>query len=113
ELHDATTGTAALAAYATLDEATAPTVGIRDGKLAIEAEVTGLPDDLRELVGGEPLARWQQAGGQLKLVSLKGSAGEEFVESSGAVGLDSGARLDGQVSLRHRGLAERFGALIP
>src|SRR5690606_24812026 len=57
--------------------------------------------------------RWQQAGGQLRLVSLKGTSGEEFIESSGTVALDGGARVDGQINLRHKGIVERLGNLVP
>lgn len=113
EQHDAAAGRAALAAYATLREVAAPGVAVSGGEASLEAEVTGLPDDLRAFAAGDPVRDWQAAGGQIKLVGLKGSAGEEFVESTGTLGLDSGGRLDGQVSLRHRGLVERFGSLIP
>ena len=113
EQHDATAARAALAAYATLTGATAPQLAIADGELSLEAELSGLPDDVRAYSAPDALRRWQQAGGDLKLVALKGTAGEEFIESSGSFALDGGARVDGQLSLRHRGLVERLGGLIP
>lgn len=111
--HRPETGTASLAAHLALSEVAAPGYAIEKADAAIAAEITGLPDDLRALGADDALARWQKAGGQLELVSLKGTAGEDFVESSGALGLDSGARLDGQVRLKSRGLIERLGGLIP
>lgn len=113
EQHDASADTAALAAYATLTDTTATRLSIADGELSLEAELSGLPDDVRAYSAPDVLSRWQQAGGQLKLVALKGTAGEEFIESSGNFALDGGARVDGQLALRHRGLVERLGGLIP
>lgn len=113
EQHDAAAGTSALAAYATLTDAVAPGLGVTGGEASLEAEMTALPDDLRAFGTGDAIARWQAAGGQLKLVALKGSAGEEFVETTGAMGLDAAARLDGQVELKSKGLVERLGTLVP
>lgn len=111
--HDAGAGTATLAAHATLSTVTAPGWQIAGGEAVLEAELSGLPDDLRSMAEADAVARWRDAGGQLKLTTLKGTAGDEFVESSGTLALDSGSRLDGQIALRHRGLVERFGDLIP
>lgn len=113
EDHEPDAGSSVLAAYVRLTEAGAPELGIAGGAASIEAELTGVPDDLRVL--GEPglVGRWQAADGRLKLVALKGEAGEEFVESTGTIGLDSGSRLDGRVTIRSKGLVERFGALLP
>lgn len=113
EQHDAAAGTAALAAYAKLTETDAPGLGIAGGEASLEAELSGLPDDLQRLAADDVVRSWQAAGGQLKLVGLKGTAGEEFLESSGTIALDSAARLDGQISLRSKGLVERLGALLP
>lgn len=113
ERHDADAGLAALAAYATLEGAEAPALGIAGGKASIETEISGLPDDLRAFGEDDLLADWQAAGGVVKLVAIRGSAGEEFVESDGALGLDSGSRLDGQIRLRSRGLVERLESMLP
>ena len=113
EQHDPAAGTSALAAFATIHEAEAPGLGIAAGEASLEAELTGLPDDLREIDAANLMTRWRDAGGQLRLVALTGRAGEEFVEGSGTLGLDSGSRLDGQVMVRSKGLVERFGAVLP
>jgi hypothetical protein len=113
ERHDAAAGIAVLAAYAELNGSMAPDLGIAGGDISLEAEVSGLPDDLRAF-GEEDAARdWQAAGGQLKLVSLNGKAGEEFIESSGTFALDSGGRLDGTAELKSKGLVERIGNMLP
>jgi hypothetical protein len=111
--HDAETGTAALAAYAELTDTAAPDLGIAGGDARLEAELSGLPDDLRAYSDPDAIRGWQTAGGQLKLVGLKGTAGEEFVESSGNLKLDSSGRLDGQVELKSKGLVERLSGVLP
>jgi hypothetical protein len=113
ERHDSAEGTSALAAYAELSDTDATYFGIAGGEARLEAEVSGVPDDLRAFARGEVLSDWQAAGGQLKVLGLNGTAGEEFIESSGTFGLDSGGHLDGQVSLRHKGLVERLAGRIP
>jgi hypothetical protein len=113
EKHDPTAGTAALAGYASLADVTAPAQGISGGAATLEAELTGLPDDLRALAAPDVLARWRDAAGQLRLVALKGTAGSDFIESAGTLSLDSGARLDGQIQLQSKGLVERIGDIIP
>jgi hypothetical protein len=113
EQHNPVAGTSALAGFAKLTDAAAPSHGITGGEVSLEAELSGLPNDLRDFSSADVLQNWQAAGGQLKLVGLKGTAGDQFIESSGTLGLDSGARLDGQISLRHKGVVERLGTLIP
>lgn len=113
ERHDAETGTAVLAAYAKLLEAGAPALGIAGGEASLEAELSGVPDDLRAFGAEDLLSRWQALGGRLNLVAISGRAGEEFVEGSGTLALDSGGRLDGRMELTSRGLVERFGTMLP
>lgn len=113
ERHEPDKGLAALAAYARLDAVVAPAVDIEGGTLSLEAELSGLPDDLRHLAAENALERWRDAGGQLNLVRLEGTAGEEFLRSAGTLALDSAARAEGQIQLTSRGLVERAGPLIP
>jgi hypothetical protein len=113
EQHDPARNTATLATYTTLTDVAAPSLGVAGGAVELQAELTGLPDDIRNFSASDATKAWQAAGGQLKLVELKGTAGEEFIESDGTLALDSGFRLDGQVNLRSRGLVERIGPLLP
>lgn len=113
ERHEPDKGLAALAAFAQMDEVQAPAFDIAGGTVSLEAELSGLPDDLREFGTDDVLRRWRDAGGQLKLVSLEGTAGEEFVRSNGTLALDSAARVEGQIQLTSKGLVERTGTLIP
>ncbi|MDP1732712.1 MAG: DUF2125 domain-containing protein [Devosia sp.] len=113
ERHEPEKGLSALAAYARLDQVQAPAFDVAGGEVSLEAELSGLPDDLRALDAPAPLRRWRDAGGQLRIVSLKGEAGEDFVNSTGTLALDSAARLEGQLQLTSKGLVERTGTLVP
>lgn len=113
EQHQPENGLAALASYASLDGLTAPGLVITDAVASLEAELTGLPDDLRALAVPDALQRWRDAGGSLELIRLEGTAGEEFVRASGTLSLDAAGHPEGQLALSSKGLAERAGALIP
>ncbi|HQZ12683.1 MAG TPA: DUF2125 domain-containing protein, partial [Devosia sp.] len=107
-----TAGTAALAGYTEFTGISAPDYGVADGRFTAETELTGLPADIRNY--NETLPAFFAANqGELKLVSLRGAAGEDFVESTGAIKLVQGANLDGTISLKSKGLVERLGAAVP
>lgn len=112
ELHDVAGRTAALAGYATLQNATAPAYGIAGGEASLEAELTKLPDDIRDY-GDTLLSFWEQQQGELKLVSFKGTNGDDYVESTGALKLAAGSRLDGNITLKSKGLIESLGTSVP
>ena len=110
---DPAAGTAALAGYAELIDIVAPAYGVGDGRLTLEAELTGLPADLRAYDSATLPRFWQEHQGELKLVSARGNAGEDFVESSGTFRLAAGAHVDGNLSVKSKGLVERLGASLP
>lgn len=114
EQHQPDQGLAALAQYATATGVDIPGLAILDGTLTLESELGGLPDDVRKLAEPDLIARFRNAKGQLKLVSLKGEAaeGQDFIDASGNAGLDDQGRIDGQVTLKSRGLVERLGGLF-
>jgi hypothetical protein len=113
EQHEPAKGLAALAAYAKASGLVAPGFQIGAGETTIEAEINGLPNDVRALGDADPVRRWQQSGGKIKLVSLKGDDGERFYDANGTLGLDDTARVEGQVKLTSRGLVEYFEPQIP
>jgi hypothetical protein len=113
EKHDPEQGLATLAAYATASGVDSPGIDIADAETSLEAELSGVPDQLAELAAPDLLERWQQAGGQLRLFGLKGAAAEDFLEATGTLSLDSAARPEGQIKLTSRGLVERLGGLVP
>lgn len=115
EQHDKTAGTAALAAYAEVKNLNAPGYGIAAGDGSLEAELSGLPDDLRALVDPEPLRRWQQAGGKLKVVRLAGNqpSPETLFELTGEASLTDTGLVNADVQYRTKDIFERFAAYLP
>jgi hypothetical protein len=113
ERHDPAAGTSVLAAYVELSGADAPGIEVAGGAASIEAELSGLPDDVRLLGEADVLCRVRDAGGELKLVSAKGNSGEEFFESTGAIRLDAAGKPDGQLRVTSRGIVERVEPMVP
>jgi hypothetical protein len=113
ERHDAKAGLATIAEYAQIDNLAAPGFEVASGQVSLTGEITNLSDDVRTYDAADFLKRWQAAGGRLEIQSLKGSDGADSFESSGNFGLDSQGRIDGQYTLKSKGLVERFGAAVP
>jgi hypothetical protein len=113
EAHDAAAHTAALEVFTTVTGLSAPALAIEGGQGTIEAEVTGLPDDVRAFGDPEPLRRWQAAGGQLEVTSAKGNDADQSFDVSGTLALDAGGRPDGQLSIASKGLVEGLQGLVP
>jgi hypothetical protein len=114
EQHDAAKGLAALALYAKLDDLNAPGFQINNGRSTLEADITGLSDDVRTYGDADILTRWQAAGGSIKLVGLKGDDGDtQHFDVNGTLGLDAAMHPAGQLTVASKGLVERFGSMIP
>lgn len=113
EQHDAAKGLAALSLYAKADDVSAPGAQINDGRTTIEAEISGLSDDVRTYGDPAIVKRWQAAGGKIKLVGLKGDDGDQFFNVTGTLGLDGQGKPEGQLNIGSKGLVERFGTTIP
>lgn len=113
EQHDPATGRAALALYTRAQDVVAPGFAITDGVASIEAELSGIPDDVRLLGTPDLLRDIQQAGGKLKLVSVTASdTNVANLDASGELGLTDRGLLEGQLSVTSTGVAERVGPLI-
>jgi hypothetical protein len=111
--HDAEKGLAALEEYVRVEGLNAPMQSIADGSLTLEAEITGLPDDVRTYGEGDLIKRWQAAGGEAQIVSLKGEDGADNFSTTGALGLDDAGRVKGQLAIVSKGVVERLGPMIP
>lgn len=112
ERHDAGAGLAALAGYAKIAGLTAPGAEITAGDSELEFELNNVPDDVRA-IGEDILRRWQAAGGNLKLVGLRGSDQDNSFEVTGDVRLDTAGRPEGTVDITSHGLVERIEAMVP
>lgn len=112
EAHDAERHLASLALYFKADGLDAPTLTLADTALEVEAEVSGLPDDLAA-IGAEPiLPAWQRAGGELNIVGIRASDANADLNATGKLSLDPQGRPNGTITIDSAGVADRIGPLI-
>ena len=112
EQHDAETGRSGLALFALTRELVAPGIELTPANAEIEAELTGLPDDIRNWGAVPFLPDWQQAGGLLRLVALRASDGTSDLNANGDLRLDAQGYVTGAISIDSLGVAERIGPMI-
>ncbi|WDR04615.1 DUF2125 domain-containing protein [Devosia rhodophyticola] len=113
EQYDAERGTAALALYTEAHDIAAPGLTIADGTASIQAELSGLPDDIRLLGNPDLLRQMQQAGGTLKLIDITASDTETSkLSASGELSLDPQGLLNGNIDIISTGVVERVGPLL-
>lgn len=113
ERRDREAGIAALAGYAHITELDAPTLNIARGEVTAEMELMGLPEVMMSLLEPDALRRWQQAGGEARLVSLRAEAGESFLSAEGTASLTPAGLVNGQFVLRSRGIVEQIRPSLP
>jgi hypothetical protein len=115
ELHDEATRTAGLALYASLEGVDIPGFAVTAANSTLEAELTGLPDDIRVLAEPEALRLWQQAGGALKLVRFAGDQPQpaDSFEVTGEAGLTPAGLVNARIDYTTKGVFERFSHLLP
>jgi hypothetical protein len=97
-----------------LDDAVAPGVGMVFGREAVDVDGLATLTQAQPLAGGDAsaqLARWQAAGGQLRLTRLGVGAPDRRVDGRGEIGLDDAHRLQGRIDLTLTGL-DRLAPLL-
>jgi hypothetical protein len=112
ELHIRPTPDAAASAHSfdlalMLDDAVAPGVALVFGREAVDVDGLATLTQAQPLAGGDvpaQLARWQAAGGQLRLTRLGVGAPDRRVDARGEIGLDDAHRLQGRIDLTLTGL---------
>lgn len=112
EQHDSAAGRAGLALFARAQDVEAPAIELAPTNAEIEAEITRLPDDIRNWGAMPILADWQQAGGKLRLAAIRADDGSADLNASGELGLDQQGYPTGSISVDSLGVAERIGPLI-
>jgi hypothetical protein len=105
---DAAAGTAALLVAGSATGLTVPGLGIAEGTAKLDGEATGVPHQLDGLLAPDALQRWQAAGGNLHIATLRGDDGEKFIDVTGDVKLDAVGRPEGQLTISSRGVVEGF-----
>ncbi len=115
ELHDAEAGTAGLALYASLKGVDIPGFDVAAANTSLEAELTGLPDDLRFAAEPDALRLWQQSGGALKLVRFAGDQPQpaDSFEVTGEAMLTPAGLINARIDYTTKGVFERFTNLLP
>ena len=112
EQHDAEAGRAALALFMRAQDAEAPGIELAPTNAEIEAEITALPDDIRNWGALPFLPDWQQAGGRLVLTGIRANDGVADLSASGELSLDSQGYPTGAIAIDSLGVADRIGPLI-
>lgn len=112
EQYDAERGLAALAVYGVTQAAAWPGLTLTDAGAEIQLEVSGLPDDVRNWGDPMVLRNFAQAGGALKIVSIRGNDAASTVDAQGEIRLDPQGLPEGQVTISSTGVAQRIGPLL-
>jgi len=112
EQHNAERATAALAGYIKADALDYPGMTIAQGNGEVEIEVSGLPDDIRNLGAIDAVQRWQAEGGKLKVVSVRGTDTTSTLNAAGELALDAVGQVQGKITIDSTGVAERIGPML-
>lgn len=112
ERHDAERGLAALAGYIRAEAVNWPGFTLTAASAEAELELTGLPADIRNWGEAGLAQRVQAAGGELRIVSVRGTDAQSTLNADGTLRLDSGGQVEGQVNITSTGVAERLGTLL-
>jgi len=114
EVHDAAAGTAGLALYGSVTDLTVPGVDVTGGKASLEAELTGVPDDLMAFADPALLRTWVARNGAVKLVRLAGDQPQpdESFEVTGDAKLSANGMLNGTINYKTKGVLDRFAEML-
>lgn len=115
EQHDAEARTSGLALYSSLTGLDVPGFEVAAANTTLEAEFTGLPDDIRFAMEPNALRLWQQSGGALKLVRFAGDQPQpaDSFEVTGEAGLTPAGLINATIDYTTKGVFERFTNLVP
>src|SRR5690606_5187938 len=101
----------ALDVYLSAENATAPALDLAQGEVMIDGRITGLPP-LSLLGSPYALSLWQANGGALTLRALEANASDLALNASGEARLDPQGRVNGEIAVASRGLADRLRAVL-
>ena len=115
EHHDAAARTAGLALFSSIAGLDAPGFAVAAANTTLEAELTGLPDDIRFAAEPDALRLLQQSGGALKLVRLAGDQPQpdDRFEVTGEAVLTPAGLINARIEYNTKGVFERFTNLLP
>jgi hypothetical protein len=92
-----------------------PGFEVASANTSLEAEFTGLPDDLRFAAEPDALRLWQQSGGAMKLVRFAGDQPEpaDSFEVTGEAVMTPTGLINARIDYTTKGVFERFTKLLP
>lgn len=94
---DAETNLTELAIYARIEQADLNALGISDGALVLEAEVPGVPHDMRDWNRSTLMANWQNR--PIRIVNLHADDPASSIDVVGQISTDAEALLNGDFDL--------------
>ena len=112
EAFDPANGLASLAIYLVAQDVEVPALTLANTEVEAEAELSGVPADVFALGATPVLPLWQQAGGRLKVVSVRASDPNSDLTAQGDLGLDDQGYLEGALEISSAGVAGRIGPMI-
>lgn len=98
-------------AYAVFEDVASTPYAIANGRLTLDAQLTGLPDPA---LWSDPLvlAYWQALGGQLTLRGLEATAEGLSLSAQGQASLSEAGLVNAELEVASQGLAPRIADLI-
>jgi hypothetical protein len=98
-------------AYTVFENVTSDPYDIANGRMALDAQLTGLPDPA---LWSDPqaLAFWQALGGQLTLRTLQASADGLSLDAEGQASLSEAGLVNANLEVASQGVADRIEALV-
>ncbi len=86
---------------------------INEAKLQLFAEISSLPDDIRQFTNPDFLYAWQQANGQINLLSFDASDKSSEIKISGNIRLENNGYLNGKFAINSNGVIEQISHIVP
>jgi hypothetical protein len=112
ERYDADRSSGSLAAFSSAETLDAPPYTIEGGRFTFEAELSQVPDDIRQWTNPNLARLWQSAGGQLKLNRLEADDEMSAINLSGEISLDPAGNPNGSIIVNSTGVVDRLGTLV-
>lgn len=106
ERHNAETGLTEIGLYLAMDGADLSEADIADGRLTLEAEIPGVPDDMRLWNLPRLALSWQND--PIRILNLQADDTASSVEIVGQFGVDADAYLEGDFDLTTSNVYERL-----
>ena len=103
---------ATLGLFTSVNNVQLPLYEIDQGNALIEAELTGIPDDVRNWPQSGFLRNWQRSGGAIRVMRADASDAMSNAALTGELRLNENGEAEGQVIIETQGVTERLDGLL-